>query len=99
MKKKVEKPSCSENCASTLASSWRKFSMRNSVTRVLTVLAGVVLATFILLFPPPASTVQTPSATYQPKFHGYPARTDSEAAALASMLADTHAQLHSINQH
>jgi len=66
--------------------------MRNSVTRVLTVLAGVVLATFILLVPAPASTVQTPSATYQPKFHGDPARSDSEAAALAYMRVVIRAQ-------
>src|SRR5258708_36018097 len=92
MKKKVEKPSCSENCASILASSWRQFSMRNSVTRVLTVLAGVVLATSILLAPAPAFAVQTPSPTYQPKFHGDPARSDSEAAALGYMRVVIRAQ-------
>jgi hypothetical protein len=37
---------------------------------------------------PPAA----PASTYQPKFHGDPARSDSEAAALAYMRVVLHAQ-------
>ena len=39
----------------------------------------------------PSSTAQ-PSSTYQPKFHGDPARSDSEAAALAYMRVVIRAQ-------
>jgi len=40
--------------------------------------------------PPPAP--QTPAPTYTPKFHGDPARSDSEAAALAYMRVVIRAQ-------
>ncbi len=40
--------------------------------------------------PPPQTTPQTPP--YQPKFHGDPARSDSEAAALAYMRVVLRAQ-------
>jgi hypothetical protein len=45
--------------------------------------------------PPPApaeSVPQTPASTYQPKFKGDPARSDSEAAALAYMRVVIRAQ-------
>jgi len=42
--------------------------------------------------PPPAAPPQTPVPTYQPKFPGDPARSDSEAAALAYMRVVIRAQ-------
>lgn len=46
--------------------------------------------------PPPAP--QTPAPTYTPKFHGDPARSDSEAAALAYMRVVMRAQV-GFNKH
>ena len=40
----------------------------------------------------PAAVPQAPAATYQPKFRGDPARSDSEAAALAYMRVVIRAQ-------
>jgi hypothetical protein len=40
----------------------------------------------------PAPAAQAPASTYQPKFHGDPARSDSEAAALAYMRVVIRAQ-------
>jgi hypothetical protein len=42
--------------------------------------------------PAPAATPQAPVITYQPKFSGDPARSDSEAAALAYMRVVIRAQ-------
>jgi hypothetical protein len=42
--------------------------------------------------PSPATPDQAPVSTYQPKFHGDPARSDSEAAALAYMRVVIRAQ-------
>ena len=39
------------------------------------------------------ATPQAPTSTYQPKFHGDPARSDSEAAALAYMRVVMRAQV------
>jgi hypothetical protein len=49
-----------------------------------------------LILPPSASPVvpQAPAGTYQPKFKGDPARSDSEAAALAYMRVVIRAQHH-----
>jgi len=66
--------------------------MRKSVTRFLAILAVLALTTSILSSPGPALALQTPSPTYQPKFHGDPARSDSEAAALAYMRVVIRAQ-------
>src|SRR5258708_36743728 len=66
--------------------------MRNSVTRFLAVLAGLALITSTLLASSPAFAVQTPPTTYQPKFPGDPARSDSEAGALAYMRVVIRAQ-------
>ncbi|HXM68112.1 MAG TPA: hypothetical protein VN911_15365 [Candidatus Acidoferrum sp.] len=65
--------------------------MRKSVPCFLAVLAGVVL-TSTLFAALPVLALQTPSPTYQPKFHGDPARSDSEAAALAYMRVVIRAQ-------
>jgi hypothetical protein len=64
--------------------------MKKNVTRFLAIIASLAIAASTLLAqePPPAAAPaapQTPSSTYQPKFRGDPARSDSEAAALAYM--------------
>jgi hypothetical protein len=65
--------------------------MRKSVIRFFVLLASMALAS-ALLAPEPSFAVQTPSPAYQPKFHGDPARSDSEAAALAYMRVVIRAQ-------
>ena len=65
--------------------------MRKSVPCCLTILVGLVL-TSSLFAALPVLALQTPSPTYQPKFHGDPARSDSEAAALAYMRVVIRAQ-------
>ena len=65
--------------------------MRISVTRFFAMLAALALAT-ALLTPSPAFAIQTAPSSYQPKFSGDPARSDSEAAALAYMRVVIRAQ-------
>jgi hypothetical protein len=59
------------------------------ITLALTVAALSVRTT---LAQTPAPDSQTPASTYQPKFHGDPARSDSEAEALAYMRVVIRAQ-------
>ena len=66
--------------------------MRKSLTRSIAILAGLALAASALFSSVPAFAFQTPSATYKPKFPGDPARSDSEAAALAYMRVVIRAQ-------
>jgi hypothetical protein len=66
--------------------------MKKSVAHVFAILAGLALAASISLTSSPAFALQTPAGTYQPKFHGDPARSDSEAAALAYMRVVIRAQ-------
>jgi hypothetical protein len=73
--------------------------MRRKSTRSLTVIATLVLAAYPVFaqepapaVPAPAPPPQTPTPTYQPKFAGDPARSDSEAAALAYMRVVIRAQ-------
>ena len=56
------------------------------------IVAVAVFTISSLVMPCPALALQTPSGTYQPKFHGDPARSDSEAAALAYMRVVIRAQ-------
>ena len=65
--------------------------MRKNVPCFLAILAGIVL-TSTLFAALPVLALQTSSPTYQPKFHGDPARSDSEAAALAYMRVVIRAQ-------
>ena len=65
--------------------------MRNNFTRLLAIIASLVL-TASTMFAPPALAAQAPAATYQPKFPGDPARSDSEAAALGYMRVVLRAQ-------
>jgi len=59
--------------------------MTKNCIRLLAVTTALVLAAASVFALPPALAAQTPAATYQPKFPGDPARSDSEAAALAYM--------------
>jgi hypothetical protein len=65
--------------------------MTKSCTRYFAVIAAVVFAA-ARMFAPSELAAQTPAATYQPKFPGDPARSDSEAAALAYMRVVLRAQ-------
>jgi hypothetical protein len=93
MKKKVEKPFHSgdwrdNSCFATGG----EFSMRRKSIRFLTVFASLILAASPLSGQAPAVTPQAPPSTYKPKFPGDPARSDSEAAALAYMRVVIRAQ-------
>jgi hypothetical protein len=71
--------------------SWRRFSMTKRFTRSAAILAVFAVVSMLHNLTP-ASVAQTASGTYQPKFHGDPARSDSEAAALAYMRVVIRAQ-------
>jgi hypothetical protein len=71
--------------------------MRRTSIRSVTVIATLVLAAypFFAQEPAPAApapAAQAPATIYQPKFAGDPARSDSEAAALAYMRVVIRAQ-------
>ena len=66
--------------------------MQKCYTHFLTVIILLMLTT-IALSAPMLSAAQTPTTTYQPKFAGDPARSDSEAAALAYMRVTSLAEL------
>jgi len=66
--------------------------MRTNSIRFLTIIAGLALTASLLLAQAPADTPQTAAPAYQPKFPGDPARSDSEAAALAYMRVVLRAQ-------
>jgi hypothetical protein len=66
--------------------------MRNNFTGYLAIIASFVLAVSALCAQAPPSAAQAPATTYQPKFHGDPAHSDSEAAALAYMRVVIRAQ-------
>jgi len=62
--------------------------------RLVTVITRVALAVGTLGAMVPALAAQEAGSTYQPKFPGDPARSDSEAAALAYMRVVLRAQHH-----
>jgi hypothetical protein len=64
--------------------------MRKCCSLFLIVVAGFVFVSSTLFAP--TLQAQAPATTYQPKFHGDPARSDSEAAALAYMRVVIRAQ-------
>jgi hypothetical protein len=70
--------------------------MTKSGTPLLIVMFSFVLASANLFIAPPTLPAQTDS-TYKPKFAGDPARSDSEAAALAYMRVVIRAQ-HQFNK-
>src|ERR1700686_3595496 len=65
--------------------------MRNC-TRFPVIIASLALVVSALFAPAPAMAAQAPASTYTPKFPGDPARSDSEAAALAYMRVVIRAQ-------
>ena len=66
--------------------------MGRSCTRFFVIIMSFALASTALFMLAPVLTAQTPASTYQPKFHGDPARSDSEAAALGYMRVVLRAQ-------
>ena len=66
--------------------------MRKGFGYFFVVAAVLALAASTLVSPGPALAAQTDAPAYQPKFHGDPARSDSEAAALAYMRVVLRAQ-------
>jgi hypothetical protein len=93
MKKKVEKPFGSGIWrANSRRATCGEFSMRKKSIRFLTRIASLALACSTLFAQAPAPAAQTPAPTYQPKFSGDPARSDSEAAALGYMRVVLRAQ-------
>ena len=75
-----------------------KIGMIKSTPRLLAVvlvlLAGTALLAGSRIADPQGSDPQAPTTTYQPKFPGDPARSDSEAGALAYMRVVIRAQHH-----
>jgi hypothetical protein len=55
---------------------------------------SLALAAIAIAVDPQVAKAQAPATTYQPKFAGDPARSDSEAAALAYMRVVLRAQHH-----
>jgi hypothetical protein len=66
--------------------------MRKKLRCFPVIIVSLALAISALSAPAPAVSAQAPAPTYQPKFHGDPARSDSEAAALAYMRVVIRAQ-------
>src|ERR1700691_3007102 len=66
--------------------------MTKSFIHSLVIIAALAFALSVSSVVPPAQAVQTPATTYQPKFKGDPARSDSEAAALGYMRVVLRAQ-------
>ena len=66
--------------------------MRRKSTRVAAIVPTLVLGSCLLFAQDPAPAPQAPVPVYQPKFSGDPARSDSEAAALAYMRVVIRAQ-------
>jgi hypothetical protein len=66
--------------------------MRNNFIGYVAIIASLVLTANALYAQTTPSSAQAPSTTYQPKFRGDPARSDSEAAALGYMRVVIRAQ-------
>lgn len=66
--------------------------MKKIAYRCFVILGSLILAACAAFSPCSAFSAQAPATTYQPKFHGDPARSDSEAAALAYMRVVIRAQ-------
>ncbi len=96
MEKKLENPLYSGDWwENSRRHSRGRLNMEKNVTRFLVIIASLTIAVSTLLAqePPPATppaaapaaAAEPPAPAYQPKFRGDPARSDSEAAALAYM--------------
>jgi len=88
------------NTRSTVrASAWKKLSAHLVATLAATVLFACTLSAQDSTPPaPPAQTAPPSGPVYQPKYHGDPARSDSESAALAYMRVVMRAQV-GFNKH
>ena len=69
-----------------------KFRMKQNLLQSLAVTLILAFAAMPLMARSQAEPAQTPAPAYTPKFHGDPARSDSEAAALAYMRVVLRAQ-------
>lgn len=77
----------------------RTFVLKKNPTRLLAALAAIVLLACTLSAQESAPPAASPSGqVYQPKYHGDPARSDSESAALAYMRVVMRAQV-GFNKH
>jgi hypothetical protein len=76
---------------------WRRLRMIRLFTCFLAIIATIALVSSTLPALSSAQAAQAPTGTYQPKFHGDPARSDSEAAALGYMRVVIRAQ-HQFNK-
>jgi len=93
MKKQGEKAFSSEVYELNLvARSRRKFSMRRKFACFPVILGILTVGVSTLLAQDPAVPAQSAESTYKPKFPGDPARSDSEAGALAYMRVVIRAQ-------
>jgi len=93
MKKKVENPFWQRKLAGICGPALGgEFSMRKGFGYFFVVAAILALAASTLVSPVPALAAQTDAPAYKPKFAGDPARSDSEAAALAYMRVVLRAQ-------
>ncbi len=91
MKEKAEKPFYSRNWQVNSRRS-RSSSSMNRKREELVALIAVILLSAPVFARTQAAPLQAPSSAYQPKFPGDPARSDSEAAALAYMRVVIRAQ-------
>jgi hypothetical protein len=66
--------------------------MGRSCTRLFVIIMNFALASTASFMPAPVLSAQTPASTYQPKFPGDPAHSESEAAALGYMRVVLRAQ-------
>jgi len=93
MKKKGENPFNRGNWrANSRRDTSGEFSMRTRSIRFFSAITSIALAASTLLALPATSVAQAPAPEYKPKFPGDPARSDSEAAALAYMRVVLRAQ-------
>lgn len=90
MKNKVEKPFCGGDWQVNSRLWWRSSSMTRKRTHIAVFIVVLLLAAPVFARTQ-AGTAQV-APTYQPKFPGDPARSDSEAAALAYMRVVIRAQ-------
>jgi hypothetical protein len=94
MKRVIEKPVLQRTFAAEFRPhrSRRRFSMKKNPAARFALVAVLALAASALWAQAPAPAVQSPASPYQPKFSGDPARSASEAAALAYMRVVLRAQ-------
>ena len=73
---------------------WRNFEMTKNGSRIVVMAVAFAFTAAYFCVGTRTLAAQTAASTYQPKFHGDPARSDSEAAALAYVRVVMRAQSH-----